>query len=141
MPTDATEKTEVETPKKRKGPVRRATLADLKNKPRQEREVPYVINGDEMSFLFRAISARDYDRLATSCPPNIDQRAAGASFNINEFAPKLLARVVIEPAIDEDTWGEFWTSPDWNRGELMSLFGEAVEICSTGLRLGPTATA
>jgi hypothetical protein len=124
----------------RQAPVPRATLDKLRKKPRQERELPFVINDEEMSFLFRSISAKDYDRLVTDCPPNIEQRAAGSTFNINTFAPALLSRVIVEPAMSTEEWGDLWTSPDWNRGELMSLFAECMEICSTGLRLGPTAT-
>ena len=124
----------------RKPPVRRATLEDLRRKPRQERVIPFMLAGEEVSFLFRAISAKDYDRLVTDCPPNIEQRANGLSYNINEFAPKLLSRVIVEPSLPQEDWNDFWTSPDWNRGELMSLFAECMEICSVGLRLGPTAT-
>lgn len=119
---------------------KRATLDKLRSKKRQEKEIPFVIDGDEVSFLFRSISAQEYDKLITNCPPNTEQRAAGSTYNINNFAPSLLAQVVVEPEISRDQWAEIWKSPDWNRGELMSLFGEAVELCNTGLKLGPTAT-
>lgn len=119
---------------------KRATLDMLRSKRRAEKEIPLVLNGEEVSFLFRAISAKEYDRLLTDNPPNTEQRAAGAVYNINTFAPELLSRVVVDPELTDDQWTELWISPDWNRGELMTFFGEAVELCNTGLRLGPTAT-
>jgi hypothetical protein len=117
----------------------RATLAQLRGKKRAQRELPFVLGGEEVSFLFKAISAKDYDQLQTDCPPTLAQRGAGTSYNINKFAPKLLSRVIAEPDLPEDVWEEFWTSPDWNRGELLTLFGSCVDICNTGLDLGPTA--
>jgi len=119
---------------------KRATLDLLRSKKRQEKDIPFVVNGEEVSFLFRSISAHEYDKLITNCPPNTEQRASGSTYNINNFAPALLAQVIVEPEISRDQWSEIWKSPDWNRGELMSLFGEAVDLCNTGLKLGPTAT-
>lgn len=121
--------------------AKRATLDLLRSKKRAEKEFTFVINGEEATFLFRSISAKDYDQLITDCPPNTEQRASGATYNLNAFAPALLSKVIVEPEIGEDHWAEIWKSPDWNRGELMTLFGEAVELCNTGLSLGPTATA
>lgn len=119
---------------------KRATLEMLRDKKRREKEFFYLLNGEEVSFQYRAISAKEYDRLLTECPPNTEQRAAGSTYNINNFAPALLAKVIIEPEITEDQWEEIWRSPEWNRGELMTLFGEAVDLCNTGLQLGPTST-
>ncbi len=129
----------VQSRQKQSAEAKRATLAKLRSKKRREKIVPFVINDEELSFLFRSISARDYDKMLTEHPPNLEQRANGAGYNINTFAPALLAKVVVEPEIEAAEWEDLWKSPDWNRGELMSLFGEAVEICSTGLSLGPTA--
>lgn len=120
--------------------AKRATLDLLRAKKRQEKDVPFLLNEEEVSFHFRSISAKDYDKLLTEHPPNLEQRAAGSAYNIHTFAPALLAAVITDPELTPDQWGEIWTSPDWNRGELMSLFGEAIELCNTGLSLGPTAT-
>lgn len=128
----------VKVPTDRK--VKRATLESLRDKKSSKKEVYLVLNGEEASFLFKAISAKEYDKLLNVCPPTVDQRANGAIYNINVFAPALLAKVVVEPELSEDEWAEFWVSPEWNRGELMSFFGEAVDLCNTGLSLGPTAT-
>lgn len=140
MPSaDTTEKTP--TPKAPEPGTQRATLDLLRGKKRKERELKLVIEGDEVSFLLRAISAKDYDRLLNECPPTVEQRANGSLYDINRFAPALLSRVVVEPDLATEHWAELWTSPNWNRGELMTFFSEAVSLCSEGLSLGPTATA
>lgn len=120
--------------------VKRATLESLRAKKRKEKELVVVLNGEEASFLFRAISAKEYDALVTDNPPNVEQRAQGLTYNVHTFAPALFAKVIVDPEIDEEHWAEIWRSPDWNRGELMTLFGEAVELCNDGLKLGPTAS-
>lgn len=121
--------------------AKRATLDLLRSKKRAEKEFSFLINGEEATFLFRSISAKEYDQLITDNPPNVEQRAQGSTYNLHTFAPSLLSRVIIEPEVGEEHWAEIWRSPDWNRGELMTLFGEAVELCNTGLAVGPTGTA
>lgn len=136
MPSPAARELQVAETQRRHS--KRATLDQMRSKKRAEKDLTVMLNDKEASFLFRSISAKEYDRMLTDNPPNTDQRAAGTIYNINTFAPALLARVVVEPEISEDEWTEIWNSPDWNRGELMGFFSEAVELCNTGLRLGPT---
>lgn len=119
--------------------AKRATFEKLRGKKRAESEFTLSINGEELSFLFRSIGAIEYDRLLTKHKPTTEQRAAGAQFNIDTFAPALLSRVSVEPVMDDTEWGEIWNSPDWNRGELMGLFGHAVDLCNEGLDLTPIA--
>lgn len=120
---------------------RRATFETLKNKKRAQREVSIVLTeGEEpVTFLFRAIGSVEYDRLLTDNPPTKDQIAQGASFNVNTFGPALLARVVADPPMNVSEWAEIWNSPDWSGGEIASLYGTAMELCSRNLNLGPTA--
>ena len=123
---------------------RRATFEMLVKKPRLEREVPVKIPGDygeqqEVVMLFRAIGARDYDRLLTRHPPTTEQRADGLSYNLNSFGPALIARVCIDPEMSEEQAGEIWNSADWGRGEVMSLFSAAVDLCNRGLDIPFTA--
>lgn len=118
---------------------KRATFEKLKGKKRAEKEFSVVLadGEDPVSFLFRSIGAQDYDRLITKCPPTTDQRAEGHSFDQNKFAPMVLARVCVEPVLDEQEWAEIWNSPDWNRGEISALFWEAVNLCNRGLDVNP----
>lgn len=120
--------------------AKRATLATLRSKRRVEKEFTVALNDgeDPVSFLFRSIGAQDYDKLITKCPPTRDQQANGANYDINKLAPLLLARVCVEPVLDEAEWREIWDSPDWNAGEVASLFYAAGELCQRGLELNPT---
>ena len=118
--------------------AKRATFEMLVKKPRLEREVPVHIPGDdgelrEITMLFRAIGARDYDKLLTRHPPTTEQRAEGNSYNINTFGPALLSQVCIDPEMSAEQAAEIWNSSDWGRGEVMSLFSAAVELCNKGL--------
>jgi hypothetical protein len=125
--------------------AKRATFEMLVKKPRLEREVPVKMVGDdgetfEAMMLFRAIGARDYDRLLTRHPPTTEQRAEGTSYNINTFGPALISMVCIEPEMSPEQATEIWNSSDWGRGEVMSLFSAAVELCNKGLDIPFTAT-
>jgi hypothetical protein len=119
--------------------AKRATFELLKSKPRAEKEVTFVMNTseghNEVSLLFRAIGSVEYDRLLTKNPPTTEQRSEGATYNINTFAPSLLAAVCFEPEMSSSEWSEIWNSPDWNRGEIMQFFMSAVELCNQGLEI------
>jgi hypothetical protein len=104
----------------------------------QEREVKVFLpveggKSEEATLLFRSIGAKEWDSLVKKYPPNHDQRADGQPFNTDTFGPALLARVCVEPEISESDWKEIWDSPDWNRGEVATLYGEAVNLCTTGI--------
>jgi hypothetical protein len=119
------------------GDTPRASMAQLKAKPQAEQEYITVVGGQRVSFKYRAIGARDYDRLVTANPPTAQQRADGASFDINKFAPALLARVIVDPVANESDWSDIWLSGSWNRGECMDLFMTAVNLCNQGLDITP----
>lgn len=128
--------------------TKRATLAKLKSKAARQKIVEVEIpTGDadgsveKTELLFRSIGSKEYDSLVTSFPPNSQQRKDGAAYNIDKFAPALLARVIVDPEMTEEEAGELWNSPDWNRGELFNLFTEAVALCLTGVQVDPSESA
>ena len=139
---------EVETVKARQEQSqdsKRATFDMLKNKPRVEEEVTFVMNADtddekEFTMMFQAIGATDYDKLITKNPPTTEQKADGSSYNINTFGPNLLARTVVDPDMDFKQWSEIWNSEDWNRGEILQIFLTATELCNRTLDVPPTET-
>src|SRR5947209_3430220 len=106
----------LETQTAQRDGARRATFDALKAKKRAERVLSVVLNeGEEpVSFLFRALGVTEYDRLITDNPPNKEQLATGAGFNINTFGPALLHKVCIEPELSDAQWREIWNSPDWS---------------------------
>ena len=114
-----------------------ATLDMLKGKKRHETTFSLYLDNDgeeqEVTLTFRAIGMREYDRLVGKHPPKTDQRAEGASFNIDTFAPALIAACSVEPDLTEADALEIWNSPDWSRGDLMVLFRNAVDVNNRGL--------
>lgn len=133
MPKDDVK--DVEAREAQRQHAKRATLDQLLGKKRAEREVTFTLPGteDEVSFLFRAIGAKEYDNLVSKHPPTPEGRVEGSTFNIHTFAPALLARVVVEPDFNQTEWEKIWNSPDWNRGEVMQFFSIAAELCATGM--------
>jgi hypothetical protein len=119
--------------------AKRATLDQLRKKGRTAKEFDAKLNGEDVSFLFKAIGSVEYDQMITAAPPTTQQKAEGASYNQDKFAPALLAKVCIEPELTVEEWTEIWTSPDWSRGEVGQLFWTCVELCNDGLSLVPTA--
>lgn len=120
--------------------ARRATLDMLRDKRPAEREVAVKLNPDDeepVTFLLRALPATAYDRLVTKHPPTTDQQADGNSFNVDTFAPALMAAVIIEPAAEDRFWRERWADPNWGRGEIASLYFACSELCNRGLDLAP----
>lgn len=118
--------------------ARRATAELFQSKKPAEKEQTITINGEPVTILHRAIGRRDYDKLLTACPPSTAQRAAGNSYDQEKFAPQLLARVVVDPALSEVDWRNIWNDENWNRSELGDIFFAAVEVCSVGVNVDPT---
>jgi hypothetical protein len=132
--------------RKQSAASKRATLDLLRNKKRQEKEIVVewpVGDGktEEVTFLFQSIGAAEWDALVAKHPPTKDQRADGEPFNPDTFGPALLAMVCVEPALTVEDWTEFWNSPDWNRGEIVMFYANAVQLCQQGLNIPFNASA
>jgi hypothetical protein len=110
----------------------RATFEKFKAKKRAERRVPLEINGEEMELLFRAIGSTEYDKLIAKCPPTYEQKAQGASYNIDTFGPLILDKVCVDPDLTVAEWSEIWNSENWNRGEILQMFYLCTELCNRG---------
>jgi|SRR5262245_23109078 len=128
----------VESRQKQSQASKRATLDQLINKPRSSTEFSLYLNdgnggSNEVTLKYQAIGMRNYDRLVSKHPPKPDQRADGASFDIDTFAPALIAACSVEPEISLEQAKEIWNSEDWSRGDVMVLFRNAVELNNRGL--------
>jgi hypothetical protein len=128
----------VEARQKQSEESKRATLDMLKNKPRSTTEFSLFLsdgNGgtNEVTLKYQAIGMRAYDALVGKHPPKPEQRAEGNSFNIDTFAPALIAACAVEPEITPAEAKEIWDSDDWSRGDVMVLFRNAVELNNRGL--------
>ncbi len=138
MPTNAEETRAKQSEQDKKSRNKRATFEMLKNKPRATSTFTVYIKDEdgeeqELELKYRAIGSVEYDKLVSKHPPKNEQRVEGAVFNIDTFAPALIARVCQEPEMSEDEAAELWNSPDWSRGDLMVLFRNAVELNNRGL--------
>lgn len=129
---------QVEARKKQSEASKQATLDLLKNKKRASTTFSIFINDEdgeqtELKLKFQAIGARAYDKLVSKHPPKAEQRAEGNSFNIDTFAPALIAACSVDPDISPEDAREIWESEDWSRGDLMVLFRNAVELNNRGI--------
>lgn len=118
--------------------VRPATFDHLRKKKRRERVVPIPTvddDGDEVTleFRMRAISSRQYDKLMADCPPTPKQKDDGAAYDVDRFAPALIAAVSLEPKLTVEEATELYTSDEWASGEIGGLFIEALRLCNQGL--------
>lgn len=144
MPETAAKTTEARA--KQSAASKAATLDLLKNKSRATTEFTLYVTDDagkqvEVVLKFKAIGMREYDKLVGKHPPKPDQVAEGAMFNIDTFAPALIAACSVEPEMDYTDAKSLWDSPDWSRGDLMVLFRQAVDLNNRGLDIPFTATA
>jgi hypothetical protein len=137
MPTTTPAKT-AEARQKQSQASKRATLDQLVNKPRSVTEFSLFLsdgNGgtNEVTMKYQAIGMRAYDRLVAKHPPKPEQRAEGSSFDIDTFAPALIAACSVEPEISPAEAKQIWESEEWSRGDVMVLFRNAVELNNRGL--------
>jgi hypothetical protein len=128
----------VEARQKQSQAAKRATLDMLKNKPRATSEFSIFLsdgNGGttEVTLKYQAIGARAYDDLVGKHPAKPDQRAEGASFNMDTFAPALISACSVDPEISAAEAKAIWDSDEWSRGDVMVLFRNAVELNNRGL--------
>lgn len=122
---------------------KRATLETLSKKKRTEKLVTVTVPGDdgepeELEMLFRSIGYREYDKLVTKYPPTALQKKEGLTYDLDKFGPALLSRVCVDPPMSLEDAETLWESEDWNRGEVMSLFFAAVEVCTNSMAVPPT---
>lgn len=115
-----------------------ATFAQLKAKPKRTLNFTVMVAGDdgeplEVGMKFQAIPSTAYDRLVESCPPTPKDKQRGSAYNLDTFAPKLIAAVSLEPALSVEQATELYNDPDWSGGEISTLFINAQRVCNSGL--------
>ena len=116
---------------------RPATFADMRGKkPRTDTVVIPTTDEDgeefEMTVKIRAIGSTAYDKLVAANPPNRVQRERGDTWNIDTFAPALIAACCVEPQLTLEQATEIYSSEDWAAGEIGALFYGCQRICNAG---------
>lgn len=115
-----------------------ATFASLRSKPRRKLTFPvHTVDEDgeavELQVTYQAISSTNYDKLLESHPPKSSERAKGAVYDVDTFAPALIAAVSLDPAMSVEEAAEIYNSDAWSGGEIANLFTNALRVCNTGL--------
>jgi hypothetical protein len=117
--------------------AKRATVDLLKSKKRATTEFTLFLSDDEgqheVTLMFQSIGAVAYDKLIAKHPPKPEQRVEGASYNMDTFAPALIAACSVEPELTVADANEIWNPDDWSRGDLMVLFMKAVDLNNRGI--------
>lgn len=115
--------------------VQRATFEALMAKARRERnlDIPLPDGENKLRLRLVAISSTEYDDLVSSCPPSSAHREQGAIYDQDKFGPRLISRVVVDPAMSVDEATALYTSPNWSGGEIGSLFRACVALCQAGV--------
>jgi len=112
----------------------------LKNKKRKTAELVVVVNDEQITLKFEAISATELDKLRAKHPPTKTQQANGQGINFETFQPALVAATLVEPEMTEDEARQMWTSDYWSAGELNQIFETASDVCLAGLDIPPSAS-
>lgn len=122
-----------------KPPTRRtASFAALRKKKIRTAEVtiPTFDDSDEpveLVLKFRALSTTSYDDLVAGHPPNRVQKERGDQWDINTFAPALIAACSQEPRLSFEEAKELYDSDEWAGGEISSLFFACQRLCNAGV--------
>lgn len=124
--------------------TRVASLDDLFKKRRRTSTVVIESQDDDggkvsLELHYRAIGSREYDDLVARFPPTAAQKKESAQYNVDLFAPALIAAVCVEPALSMEDAKAIYSSPEWSGGEIGSLFLEALKLCQSGLDVSFTA--
>jgi hypothetical protein len=83
-----------------------------------------------------AINAKAYDNLTADHPPTSKEKALGATYNVDTFAPALISAVSCTPKLTVDQATALYKSPEWSGGEAGNLFMNAARVCNSGLDVG-----
>lgn len=93
-----------------------------------------------VTLRFRALPRDVYEALQAAHPPTKEQEANGEAYNVDTFAPALIAATSVDGMTEAEAT-ELLTS--WNQAEAGALFGTAVAVntvtrVSLGNASGPT---
>lgn len=137
-PTSRNRKTAREKTRRRKYMAKKAaTLEDLLSKPARTKDlvinVPAGKGTNELVVTLKAIGSKAYDDLLSSFPPTAEQKKDGAAYDVDSFAPALIAACAVTPALTVEQATQIWTSNEWSRGELTELFLGCIDVNSKGL--------
>jgi hypothetical protein len=119
-----------------------ATFADLIGKPPRTMNFPITLSDGENNavqrrMVYRALPSKVYDDLVAAHPPTprqlSDANGSGVSYNLDTFAPALIAACSYEPKLSYEQAEQLYHAPEWSGGEISTLFWNAQRVCNSGL--------
>lgn len=122
-----------------------ATLDQLFGKKTRTETIPIEIEDEngpiKLGIKIQALPSEEYDDLITQHPPKEKDKREGAQWNPDTFAPALMQRCLVEPALDLDAARRLWKAETWSSGELIDLFQSVVRINLKGLNVPKSDSA
>lgn len=82
----------------------------------------------QASFTFEACSFAALEELKYRYPPNEKQAAEGMQWDVDDFAPALLALTCIDPGLTDAEAKELWTT--WEAGLVNTIYRAAWDVCN-----------
>ncbi len=82
----------------------------------------------QATFTFEACSFAALEALQYQYPPDDQQKADGLQWDVERFAPALLALTCIEPGLSDNEAKELWTT--WEAGLVNTLYRAAWDVCN-----------
>ena len=115
-----------------------ATFAMLKAKPKRTTTFPVTLqdeDGEEVTvtMTLQSIGQVAYNKLVEEHPPTREQQQRGQVFNIDTFAPALVAACSLRPKLTVEQTTELQDDENWSGGEFGDLYGRCMAICNAGL--------
>lgn len=115
-----------------------ATFEQLMKKPRRTLAFTVYSLDDEgeeiaLNLKYRALSSKEYDDLQSAHPPSAKEKRDGAIYNVDTFAPALIASVAVTPKLSVEQASQLYHSPEWSGGEIATMFLNALRVCNAGL--------
>lgn len=121
-------------------PKRVATKEHLLKKKPATAELTMMMEDDdgedvELVLKFRALSNNQYEALIEEHPPSAEDKKNNSRWNSDTFPPALVAKTLVEPAMNYHEVVAIFESDDWNAGELLQIFQTALGVCMKGFNV------
>lgn len=86
-----------------------------------------------VTLTLQALPRPEYEQLLLAHPPTRQQAEEKQTYNVDTFAPALVAACVVDPDTGERPLSEQDVAElfaEWNQGEVAGLWQRAVQVCT-----------
>lgn len=120
--------------------LRSASEEDKAALAKREVKLREQVRDATVTIAIQAIGGANYDYLVEQHPASADQvekakakNESPPNYNLETFAPALIAASVVEPELSLEDAKQLWQ--DWNTGERLTLFMACVDVNSRAQRV------